>query len=93
MFKFFFIFIISFLFLFQLDAFLLNNRPCTHRYYNPGWSADDEGLYHGYMDMNSYPYALPVNYCFNPRPCASKNGCSCHCHECKYRITQKRAKK
>lgn len=42
--------------------------PCTERYYNPD-SANNDGLYYGYVDINDYPYALPVNYYFNACPC------------------------
>ena len=64
----FFIIFASYLFTLPLEAFLCN-RPCTHRYYNPSWSNND-GLFYGYTDVNAYPYSLPVNYCFNPRPCS-----------------------
>ncbi|MCH9626628.1 MAG: hypothetical protein S4CHLAM2_02540 [Chlamydiales bacterium] len=70
--KLFFIFLFSFSFLIPLEAQWCF-YPCTERYYNPGWSNGDNRFY-GYIDINEYPYDLPVNYCFNPRPCGS-GGC------------------
>ncbi len=46
-------------------------RPCLRdRYYQTGW-VDDNSWFYGYTDINDYPYALPVNRYFNPRPCRS----------------------
>ncbi|MCC5831485.1 MAG: hypothetical protein JJU12_00375 [Chlamydiales bacterium] len=43
--------------------------PCLRdRYYNPGW-VDDDSRFYGYIDINEYPFTLPVNHYFNPRPC------------------------
>ncbi len=65
--KLFFILLFSFMFLIPLEAQWCG-CPCTERYYNPSW-ANGEGLFYGYTDINDYPYSLPVNYYFNPRPC------------------------
>lgn len=44
-------------------------RPCLRdRYYNSWW-VNDNSWYYGYFDINEYPYTLPVNCYFNPRPC------------------------
>ena len=58
---------VSCLFTSNLEAQWWNCCQGTPRYYNPNWMND--GLYYGYTDINAYPYALPVNYTFNPRPC------------------------
>ncbi|MEZ5314763.1 MAG: hypothetical protein R3E91_00910 [Chlamydiales bacterium] len=43
-------------------------RPCLRdRYYNPGW-ADSHQDFYGYININDYPYTLPVNRYFNPSP-------------------------
>lgn len=73
--KVFFILVFSIYSLIPLEALFCGCRPCIHRYYNPSWS-NDENIYYGYIDINEYPYALPVNYCFNPRPCRYARSCN-----------------
>jgi len=68
--KIFFVLLSSFLLLTPLSAQWCG-YPCTERYYNANGSNGD-GLYYGYFDINDYPYALPVNYYFNPCPCPSR---------------------
>ena len=65
--KLFFVLLFSFVILTPLSAQWCG-CPCTERYYNPN-SSNGDGLYYGYFDINDYPYSLPVNYYFNPRPC------------------------
>lgn len=62
-------FILIFVVVFMFNA--LQADPCCvciERYYNPNW-ANYDGVPYGYIDINDYPYGLPVNYCFNACPC------------------------
>lgn len=71
--------VLSILFVHPVEAQWRACCQCTPRYYNPTW-AYGEDLPYGYIDINAYPYRLPVNYTFNPRPCPQ---CRCqpqvHC--------------
>jgi hypothetical protein len=63
-------------------------RPCLrYRYYNPGW-VDDDSRFYGYIDINDYPYVLPVNCYFNPRPCRVSGPVSRAYGNYTYRIIQ-----
>lgn len=66
--KLFFILVLCFGFMDSMHAQWCGCPCLRNRYANPWW-VNDNSWFYGYFDINEYPYTLPVNIYFNPRPC------------------------